>query len=115
MFSVQFFYFIDHTGGETGLQALFDPGADFFTGIENCIVADGCILEGEAEDSVLFRNVTICKGAEVENCVIMNDTVVGEGSELKYVILDKDVTVRPGSKLIGTPKNPIIIKRGDVV
>ena len=83
--------------------------------IENCIVADGCILEGEAEDSVLFRNVTICKDAEVENCVIMNDTVVGEGSELKYVILDKDVTVRPGSKLIGTPKNPIIIKRGDVV
>ena len=83
--------------------------------IENCIVADGCILEGEAEDSILFRNVTICAGAEVENCVIMNDTVVGEGSELKYVILDKDVTVRPGSKLIGTPKNPIIIKRGDVV
>ena len=83
--------------------------------IENCIVADGCILEGEAEDSILFRNVTICKDAEVENCVIMNDTVVGEGSELKYVILDKDVTVRPGSKLIGTPKNPIIIKRGDVV
>ena len=83
--------------------------------IENCIVADGCILEGEAEDSVLFRNVTICKDAEVENCVIMNDTVVGEGSELKYVILDKDVTVRPGSKLIGTAKNPIIIKRGDVV
>ena len=83
--------------------------------IENCIVADGCILEGEAEDSVLFRNVTICADAEVENCVIMNDTVVGEGSELKYVILDKDVTVRPGSKLIGTPKNPIIIKRGDVV
>ena len=83
--------------------------------IENCIVADGCILEGEAEDSILFRNVTICADAEVENCVIMNDTVVGEGSELKYVILDKDVTVRPGSKLIGTPKNPIIIKRGDVV
>ena len=83
--------------------------------IENCIVADGCILEGEAEDCVLFRNVTVCKGAEVKRCVIMNDTVVGEGSELKYVILDKDVTVRPGSKLIGTPRNPIIIKRGDVV
>ena len=83
--------------------------------IENCIVADGCILEGEAENSVLFRQVTICKDAEGKNCVIMNDTVVGAGSELKYVILDKDVTVRPGSKLIGTPKNPIIIKRGDVV
>ena len=83
--------------------------------IENCIVADGCMLDGEAENSVLFRNVTVCAGAEVENCVIMNDTVVGENSELKYVILDKDVTVRPGSKLIGTAKNPIIIKRGDIV
>jgi len=83
--------------------------------IENCIVADGCMLDGEAKDSVLFRQVTICKDAEVEKCVIMNDTVVGEGAELKYVILDKDVTVRPGAKLIGTAKNPIIIKRGEVV
>ena len=83
--------------------------------IENCLIADGCMLEGEVEDCVLFRNVTVCPGAEVEQCVIMNDTVVGEGAELKYVILDKDVTVRPGAKLYGTPTNPIIIKRGEIV
>ena len=45
----------------------------------------------------------------------MNDSVVGEGAKLKYVILDKDVTVRPGAKLYGTAKNPIIVKRGEVV
>ena len=83
--------------------------------IENCVIADGCMLEGEVEDSILFRNVTVCEGAEVENCVIMNDTVVGEGAELKYAILDKDVTVRPGAKLYGTPSNPIIVKRGEIV
>ena len=83
--------------------------------IENCIVADGCMLEGEAENSVLFRQVTLCEDAEVENCIIMNDTVIGEGAELKYVILDKDVVVRPGAKLIGSPKAPIIIKRGEIV
>ncbi len=83
--------------------------------IERCIVADGCMLGGEAEDSVLFRNVTICPGAEVENCLIMNDTIIGEGAELKNVILDKDVTVRPGAKLCGTPTNPIIIRRGEIV
>jgi len=83
--------------------------------IENCIVADGCILEGEAEDSVLFRQVTIEAGAEVENCVIMNDSVVGAGSYLKNVILDKDVVVRPGAKLVGTATNPIIVKRGEIV
>jgi glucose-1-phosphate adenylyltransferase len=83
--------------------------------VENCMIADGCQLEGEVEDSVLFRNVTICKGAEVENCVIMNDTVVGEGAKLEYVILDKNVTVSPNAKLVGTAKNPIIIKRGETV
>ena len=83
--------------------------------IENCIIADGCMLDGEVENSVLFRQVTICEGAEVEDCIIMNDSVVGEGAKLKYVILDKDVTVRPGAKLYGTAKNPIIVKRGEIV
>ena len=83
--------------------------------IENCLIADGCILEGEVEDSVLFRQVTVGKGAEIEDCVIMNDAVIGEGAELKYCILDKNVTVTPGAKLIGTKKNPIIVKRGETV
>ena len=83
--------------------------------IENCLIADGCMLEGEVEDSVLFRQVSIEEGAEVENCIIMNDSVVGAGAELKYVILDKNVTVTPGAKLIGTKKNPIIVKRGETV
>ncbi len=83
--------------------------------IENSLIADGCILEGEVENSVLFREVTIGKGAEVENCILFNDAVIGEGAELKYVILDKDVTVTPGAKLIGTKKNPIIVKRGETV
>ena len=83
--------------------------------VENSMLADGCMIDGQVENSVLFRNVTVCEGAEVEDCIIMNDTVIGEGSELKCVILDKDVVVRPGSKLIGTKSNPIIIKRGEVV
>ena len=83
--------------------------------IGNCIVADGCILEGTVSNSVLFRQVTVKEGAQIENCLILNETVVGENCELKYVILDKDVVVRPGAKLIGTPSNPIIIKRGEIV
>ena len=83
--------------------------------IEDSLIADGCMIDGEVEDSVLFRQVTICEDAEVEDCVIMNDAVVGEGAELKYVILDKNVTITPGTKIIGTKKNPIIIKRGETV
>ena len=83
--------------------------------IKNSILADGCMLEGQVENSVLFRQVTIGKDAQVRNCVIMNDTVVGEGAQLECVILDKDVVVRPGAKLCGTPCHPLVVKRGDIV
>ena len=83
--------------------------------VKNCILADGCLVEGKVENSILFRQVTVCSGAKVESCVIMNDTVIGEDVELKYVILDKDVTVRPGTRLVGTPSNPVIIRRGETV
>ena len=83
--------------------------------MENVLVADGCVLEGEVEDSVLFRQVTVEEGAEVENCIIMNDCVIGKGAELKYVILDKEVTVTPGAKVCGTKEHPIVIKKGETV
>jgi len=83
--------------------------------IEDCLVADGCMLDGEAWNSILFRDVKLAEDARLENCVVMNDTVIGAGAQLKNVILDKDVTVRPGAKLIGSYKKPIIVKRGETV
>ena len=83
--------------------------------VEDCVIADGCMIEGEVEDSILFREVVIGKGAEVEDCILFNNCVIGEGAELKYAILDKNFTVTPGAKLIGTKKNPIIVKRGETV
>ena len=83
--------------------------------VKNSILADGCMLEGNVDNSVLFRQVTIGKDAQVRNCVIMNDTVVGEGAQLECVILDKDVVVRPGAKLCGTLSHPLVVKRGEIV
>ena len=83
--------------------------------LDDCLIADGCVLEGKVEDSVLFRQVSIGEGAEVENCIIMNDCVIGAGAKLKNVILDKEVTVTPGAKLYGTKGHPIVIKKGETV
>lgn len=86
-----------------------------FSEIDDCIVADGCTLEGEASHSVLFRGVKLGKNAVVRDSIIMQDTVIGEGAELECVIMDKDVVVRPGSKLRGTKDHPLVFKRGEVV
>ncbi len=83
--------------------------------IDDCIVADGCTLEGKAERSVLFRGVKLGKNAQVRNSVIMQGCQIGEGAELECVILDKDVVVSPGKKLYGTMEHPLILNRGEIV
>ena len=83
--------------------------------IDNCIVADGCVLNGYAENTVFFRGAKLAETATVRDSIIMQETVIGEGADLQYVILDKDVTVRPGKKLCGTKEHPIVLKRGEVV
>lgn len=86
-----------------------------FSEIDDCIVADGCTLEGSATDSVLFRGVKLGKNAVIKRCIVMANTVIGEGAELENVILDKDTVVRPGTKLCGTNDHPLVLKKGEVV
>ena len=81
----------------------------------NVMVADGCVIEGEVENCVLFRGVKIAKGAKVSNCILMQDTVVEEGAKLEYIIADKNVTITAGKELKGTDSYPVyIVKHGRV-
>ena len=82
---------------------------------KNVLVADGCVIEGEVENCILFRGVKIAKGAKVKNCVLMQDTVVGEGANLEYVITDKNVTVSAGKELRGTDSFQVFVDKGTAV
>ena len=83
--------------------------------VSNAMVADGCVIEGEVENCILFRGVKIGKGAKVSNCILMQDTVVEEGANLDYIIADKEVTITEGKDLKGTDSYPVyIVKHGRV-
>lgn len=79
--------------------------------VKNCIIADGCLIEGTVKNSVLFRGVKIGAGAIVENCIVMQDSEVGDGAEIQYVTLDKEVRVGAGKTLKGTEVYPIYIRK----
>ena len=82
---------------------------------KNSLVADGCVIEGIVENSILFRGVKIAKGAKVRNCVLMQDTVVEAGANLDYVITDKNVTVEVAQELHGTDSFPVFVAKGKTV
>ncbi|MDL2237744.1 glucose-1-phosphate adenylyltransferase subunit GlgD [Christensenellaceae bacterium OttesenSCG-928-K19] len=83
--------------------------------VKNSLIANGCIIEGEVEDSILFRSVYVGKGAKIKNCVIMQDSEIYNNSTLEYVILDKSVNIRQGRRLVGDEVFPVVIRKGAIV
>lgn len=83
--------------------------------VSNSLIADGCIIEGEVENSILFRGVKVGKGTVVKNCILMQSTQVGDGVMLDHVCTDKNVTVCDRRTLVGTPAYTVFIRKGSEV
>ncbi len=112
-----------------GMNKLFVPKAPVYTkvrgeapvrytvdsDVKNSIIADGALIAGTVENSILFRGVKVEKGAVVRNCVLMQDTVVSENTTLDYVITDKNVTVSGDKEVKGTDLYPVYIQKGETV
>ena len=81
----------------------------------NSLVADGCVIEGTVENSILFRGVRVGKGARVRDSIIMQGTSIGDGCNIECVIMDKDVSVRSGRNLMGYSTYPVYVAKGSSV
>lgn len=83
--------------------------------VNDSLIADGCIIEGEVENCVLFRGVKIGKGAKVKNCILGQGTVVGDGAQMNHVITDKNVTVAPKHVLTSSAEYHMYVSKGATV
>ncbi|UOE95394.1 glucose-1-phosphate adenylyltransferase subunit GlgD [Alkalihalobacillus sp. LMS39] len=94
-----------------------EPPAKYLTGskVKNSLVANGCIIEGEVENCVLFRGVHIKKGASIKNSIIMQRCEIEENVRLDRVIIDKDVHLLADRTLIGAAKQPYVVAKRKVI
>ena len=83
--------------------------------VKNSLLADGCVIEGEVENCILFRNVHIGKGTVVKNCILLQDTYVGSNVSLNCVITDKNAVIKDGRNLSGHESMPFFIGKGQTV
>lgn len=93
------------------IPAIYGIGAD----VSNSLIADGCRIDGTVENSILFRGVTVAKGAVVRNSIVMQSSYIGEGAKVESVITDKSVVVKSGRTLCGAPTFPVYIGKGIVI
>jgi glucose-1-phosphate adenylyltransferase len=83
--------------------------------VENSLIADGCVIEGTVENSIIFRGVHVGKGTVVRNCILLQDTYVGSDAKLDCVISDKNVMVKDGRTLAGHETLPFFLPKGTMV
>lgn len=83
--------------------------------VTRSIVADGCVIEGTVENSIIFRGVRIGKGAVVKNSILFQDTDVGERCMLDHCLSDKKALIRAGRSLSGCDSLPYFIPKETVL
>ncbi len=79
------------------------------------LVADGCVIDGHVENSILFRGVKVGKGTTIKNSIVMQNSVILENCFAENVILDKEVTLLSGKTVMGQPNYPFVIAKKSVV
>ena len=79
--------------------------------VSNVLVADGCVIEGTVENSILFRGVKVGKGAVVKNSILMQDTIIERDVEVDYLITDKQVEISAGKVVKGNDSYPVYIAK----
>ena len=83
--------------------------------VSNSLIADGCVIEGTVENSIIFRGVTVAKGAVIKNSIIMQDSIISKDVTLNCVIADKNSVIREGRNLSGHETLPFFIDKGAII
>ena len=83
--------------------------------VRNSLLADGCIIEGTVENSIIFHNVRIGKGAVVKDSIVMQSSTIEDNADLDCIIADKNVVVTSGTSLAGKATCPFVIAKGSKV
>lgn len=77
--------------------------------IKNSLVSNGCVVEGEVENSILFQGVHVEKGSTIRNSIVLPNCHIGKGSLLEMAIVDKGVSILPFENIKGSLENPRVI------
>lgn len=69
--------------------------------VKNSLVSSGCIVNGQVENSILFRKAYIGNNVIIKNSIILNDVYIGDNTVIENCIVESRGTIRANSTLVG--------------
>ncbi|HET6871883.1 MAG TPA: glucose-1-phosphate adenylyltransferase subunit GlgD [Sporolactobacillaceae bacterium] len=82
--------------------------------VSHSLIANGCVIEGHVENSIIFRGVKIHQGAIVKNSIIMQKGDVEAGAYVENIIADKQVTITKDRTVVGQG-TPRVLKKMETI
>jgi len=83
--------------------------------VSNAYITQGCVVEGEIENSVLFTNSRIDKKAIVNNSVIMDNVVVEPGAVLNRCLVQENIVIPANTKFGSADSDHILLVTSEEV
>lgn len=67
--------------------------------VKNCYVTEGCEIEGDIENSIIFEGVTVEKGAKVRDSIILPCSHIGKDTVIQKAIIGSNTYISEGSEI----------------
>ncbi|MDD6195908.1 glucose-1-phosphate adenylyltransferase subunit GlgD [[Clostridium] aminophilum] len=106
---VRKYFFRDYPEVYTKVEDLppakYNPGA----AVRNSLIASGCIINGQVENSILFKKVYVGNNCVIRNSIILNDVYIGDNTVIENCIVESKGTIRANTSHIGDKDEPEVI------
>ncbi len=90
--------------------AKYNPGA----AVRNSLVSSGSIINGQVENSILFRQAYIGNNCIIKNSIILNDVYIGDNTVIENCIVESRDTIRANTTYIGSPEDiKIVVEKNE--
>ena len=89
--------------------AKFNPGSV----VKNSLVGGGSIINGQVEDSLVFKRVYIGNNCVIKNSIILNDVYIGDNSYIENCIVESRDSIRANSRYCGENEIKIVVEKSD--
>ena len=71
--------------------AKYNPGSS----VSNSLVASGSIINGEIENSIIFKQAYVGNNCKIKNSIILNDVYIGDNAVIENCIVESHSTINP--------------------
>lgn len=89
--------------------AKYNIGSD----VKNSLISSGCIINGEVENSILFKKSFIGNNCVIKNSIILNDVYIGDNTHIENCIVESRATIKANSYHKGEDGIKIVVEKND--